>query len=87
MKSLIEVDVGLSEEAPRGGAGIEIGRWAASNCGGSEAPRGGAGIEIGRPVACGTLEEKPLVEGLVLKYSRRHRDGARPRSPSWRGWY
>ena len=34
-----------------------------------EAPRGGAGIEILMPPATGQCKPKPLVEGLVLKFS------------------
>ena len=38
----------------------------------SEAPRGGAGIEIWPPAPTRRTRSKPLVEGLVLKYSLDH---------------
>ena len=64
---------GLMEEAPRGGAGIEIFCLDQGAGSPSEAPRGGAGIEISKFAIFYFLLLKPLVEGLVLKSGNRRK--------------
>ena len=74
-------------EAPRGGAGIEIGRRTESRDARCEAPRGGAGIEMriyhwaymsASEAPRGGAGIEMCVESLAKKAFG---------SPSWRGWY